>query len=108
VLLEQPHRLRIDGFAADAHGRWRAEEIEKTLTPAAAAAGFDQRGRFVPAAIAGDPQMRQSYFLFGFFLAPEGFAFAFAWGRAFGFAVAAGFFAAGRSALTGAAGFGGT
>lgn len=99
MFLEQPHRFRIDRLAAHADRRGRAEEIQETLTSAAAAAGLDQRGRFVPAAVAIDPEMGQTYFLFGFF-----FADVAAFGRAFAFA--AGFFA-GRSGFAGAAARGG-
>ena len=103
MLLEKPHRLRIDRFASDAD-RWRrAEEIKEALAAAPASAGLDQRGRLVPATVARNPEMRQDYFLFGFFFAAAGFAL----GRALGLAFGAGFFAAGRSVRTAGAGRGG-
>lgn len=104
MLLEQPHRLRVDRLATDADGGRRPEEIEEALASVPPAAGLDERGRLVPAAVACRPKVRQGYFLFGFFFAFAPAA-AFAFGRAFGFAFATAFFATGRSTRATGAGW---
>jgi len=42
VLLEQPHRLRVDRLATDADGGRRPEEIEEALASVPPAAGLDE------------------------------------------------------------------
>ena len=77
VLLEQPHCLGVESFAAHPDRRRRAEVIKEALALAAATAGFDERGRFVTTTIAVDADVRQGYFLLAFFFAAGLAAFAF-------------------------------
>jgi hypothetical protein len=93
VRFEQLSRFVVQRGASDAYAWGCAEPVQQPLAAAAAAPAatrLDQRGRFVAALVAIDADLRQGYFLFGFFVGFAGFAF---------FAAGLAFFAAGFAGL---------
>jgi hypothetical protein len=102
VFFDPADRGFVEGWPPDFDAWRRAEPVKKArLRSAAAPAGMDERGCFIPAFVAGKPQEWQSYLRLGdrpVFLAGFGAGF-FLTGLAFGFGLAlAGFAAAGRAA----------
>ena len=102
---KQPSGFVVQGGSSDAYAGRCAEPVQQPLAAAAATAAttrIHQRGRFVSALVAIEAELRQVYFLFGFFAGLAGFAF-FAGGLAFFTAGFAGFAAlgCGLASLTG-------
>jgi hypothetical protein len=69
VLFDEPDGVFVERRSADAHAWWSSEPIEDarprfTAPAAARAVRVNDERVLVPALVAGEPQMRQNYFLF--------------------------------------------